>query len=709
MQMDEVLYKRFIDEIGSGVPVYYVAVTGSMNLELGKRAKTWAVPDDYIEKIENVLPGEYALFFGRTVGMQIYRLASGYLTDTKKIWDDEVYPHRVKLEESPILILSVNEFTMQDMLGVLLDASEKPYKNTTSMGASLQGGGGIFRRLKPAEVGNLLRALEFIKEARSNAASDTDLDKAARKIKETYETLDIKTKTKRKEDKKSVFDDFGGKFSLENIDNIDFSDLDRFADFNENGHWTGLERQKRNIRENNTIGTVRTHLHSLLAEGRDIQIRINEAFKNLINFGPLLLTAILHIAYPEKYSVVNRPAVNALHKLNLIAHKTVNVTLQHYTEYNKIVSDLVNKTGLDRWDIDWALFQIANDENEANEEIPQPLTPPSEELEFSNLPKNVILYGPVGTGKTVLADILARKIVNKELEDRTEIPGLILQDLAEESKRSSVNNAHMIKKITFHQSYGYEEFIEGVTVHTEHSNVIYETKPGVFREMCKTASENPGENYVLVIDEINRGEISRIFGELITTIEEDKRSSKGDGKYSTILPLSRDSFFVPENLYIIGTMNNTDRSIALLDVALRRRFTFFYVPPSEKPIEKWLSSDESMDEGFKTSLLNTFIRLNGEICKTKGEDFQIGHGFFSELRNSKNKLGSSQWIFRHKIIPLLMEHFYGEYGKLIEIFDGTFLDESSDDDHIRWKETIFMEGQEEAFKSDLKEFSEMNE
>ncbi|HPS28640.1 MAG TPA: AAA family ATPase, partial [bacterium] len=153
---------------------------------------------------------------------------------------------------------------------------------------------------------------------------------------------------------------------------------------------------------------------------------------------------------------------------------------------------------------------------------------------------------------------------------------------------------------------------------------------------------------VLIIDEINRGNISRIFGELITLIEEDKR----DGMLTVKLPYSQEDFTVPSNLFIIGTMNTADRSIALLDIALRRRFTFFRFDPRPELVE-FKKAREIME------------KLNEEIVKSKGKDFQIGHSYFMKVKDEK-KLKA---VIDFKIKPLLEEYFVNDPNKLKEFYE----------------------------------------
>ena len=276
------------------------------------------------------------------------------------------------------------------------------------------------------------------------------------------------------------------------------------------------------------------------------------------------------------------------------------------------------------------------------------------------IPLNQILYGPPGTGKTYSA-------IDRVLEILCEYGEIdsIPQERDEKKKKfDEFMEQGQIDFVAFHQSYGYEDFVEGIKPKLDNNDrekVGYEITNGVFKQMCKKASKNYEKSlestldnrlkpYILIIDEINRGNISKILGELITLLEPSKR--KGNNEYlEAILPYSKESFSVPKNLYIIGTMNTADRSIALLDTALRRRFEFIEMLPDSSK----LSAD--CDGVDLQKLLET---INARIEFLLGRERSIGHAFFIDVKN----LNDLQTAFKHKILPLLQEYFYDDYAKI---------------------------------------------
>lgn len=213
--------------------------------------------------------------------------------------------------------------------------------------------------------------------------------------------------------------------------------------------------------------------------------------------------------------------------------------------------------------------------------------------------------------------------------------------------------------VTFHQSFTYEDFIEGIKPNfdNETNDLTYAIQDGIFKKICLKARKDPDQNYAIFIDEINRGNVSQIFGELITLIEEDKREGE-ENELSTVLPYSKTNFSVPPNLYIIGTMNTADRSIEALDTALRRRFSFIEMPAKHDIIKSQGNVPDGILNGIDlTDLLKT---INKRIEKLIDKDHMIGHSYFLNVSSLK----ALKSTFQNKILPLLQEYFFGDYGKV---------------------------------------------
>lgn len=259
-------------------------------------------------------------------------------------------------------------------------------------------------------------------------------------------------------------------------------------------------------------------------------------------------------------------------------------------------------------------------------------------------PYNQILYGTPGTGKTFSTRAYAVAICdNHPLGEDYATIKIRYDELCADGR---------IKFVTFHQSYGYEDFIEGISPTfdngKDNGNISYQIKSGVFKKFCDHAKNSPNENFVFIIDEINRGNVSKIFGELITLIEDDKR-----GELYVTLPISQEEFTVPKNVYIIGTMNTADRSIALLDTALRRRFNFIEMMP--RP--------ELLKEIDGVNLRDVLEKINRRIEILLDREHTIGHAYFINCKT----LADIAEIFRNKIIPLLQEYFFDDYAQIQEV------------------------------------------
>ncbi len=266
--------------------------------------------------------------------------------------------------------------------------------------------------------------------------------------------------------------------------------------------------------------------------------------------------------------------------------------------------------------------------------------------------KNIILYGPPGTGKTYLTKACAMSIIFGEKTLKME------NDEFEGKYKELVKSKH-IRFITFHQSLTYEQFIEGImpVIHQSgkseppvSSDIQYELRSGIFKELCEDANKDKKQKYILIIDEINRGNVSRIFGELITLIEENKRDGSEDS-IEAILPYSKEPFSVPPNVYILGTMNTADRSLVSLDTALRRRFYFFEMPPNSKCVP------ETLEDVSLRSLMDI---LNIRITALYDQDHCLGHAYFIGIESLNDLMDA----FRMKIIPQLQEYFHDDYEKI---------------------------------------------
>ena len=376
-----------------------------------------------------------------------------------------------------------------------------------------------------------------------------------------------------------------------------------------------------------------------------------------------------------------------------------------------------------------------------------------------NFPLNTILYGPPGTGKTYSATQKALQIID----------GKTYPSHEEAKKRfNELQDSGQIQMVTFHQSYGYEEFVEGLSAETVNGQVSYNIKDGIFKNIvheAKSLTNEISENmefdelyelyleqlsyledgksekilktvrgiefelfrnsssivvrannntsisisknalmqtiasgkapyyvsyipvvlddvlngnqisvqesskekkYVLIIDEINRGNISKIFGELITLVEASKRLGARD-EIKVILPYSKEDFSIPSNLYVVGTMNTADRSIALLDTALRRRFHFEEMMPDINLVKEKVGVIDGID------VAKMLQRINKRIEVLYDRDHMIGHSYLLDVKNFNNLKN----VMKNKIIPLLQEYFYDDWQKINMIFNNNgFIEEN---------------------------------
>ena len=274
-------------------------------------------------------------------------------------------------------------------------------------------------------------------------------------------------------------------------------------------------------------------------------------------------------------------------------------------------------------------------------------------------PSNQILYGPPGTGKTYHTVNYALAIIDQVNTENVERNVERFRSL----RFDPISGTGRIAMVTFHQNFGYEDFIEGIRPELDDKGgdrIRYKLRDGIFKQIANAAraESDKRKRFVLIIDEINRGNIAKIFGELITLIEDSRRHGAEDETKVT-LPYSNEAFVVPDNLYLIGTMNTADRSIQLLDTALRRRFAFVEMMP--EPEHERIA--ENVDGVNCREMLKT---VNERISALLDREHQIGHTYLMDV----GTIAELSDVFRNKVFPLLQEYFFEDWSKIRAVLGG---------------------------------------
>ncbi len=448
-------------------------------------------------------------------------------------------------------------------------------------------------------------------------------------------------------------------------DEIDFIELKEFKNFylsREYGYVGFMTTLNRTINEAppKEIEKIRNTIKYILYGEDEVNVRINGLLDEnseykITGLGGSIIMKLLATVYPEKYITVfnysgdmgkrnmmkmleiplpvnesdlslgdlaiisNDALINFFKKYNFKDNLHIRRFLYWYKDKLEEVdikpADLLKKE----------MIENTNMDEEFLDEI----------IEQLKMKGQIILYGPPGTGKTFIAKEIAKYLTKDRVENS--------------------------KIVQFHPSYGYEDLIQSIFPKKEGGNLVYEYKDGTFKEFCGNAIDD-NITYVFIIDEINRGNIPKIFGELIYLLE--YRNEEINLQYSG------DTFSIPKNILIIGTMNTADKSIALLDIALRRRFKFFEIEPSEKILAKFykknIKSGNTKFDGLELDqLIKIFKELNEKIIEDIDKHHQIGHSYYMKNNGSVNKEYLNK-IWLYEIKPLLEEYFFDDYRKVEE-------------------------------------------
>jgi DNA polymerase III delta prime subunit len=424
-------------------------------------------------------------------------------------------------------------------------------------------------------------------------------------------------------------------------------------------------------------------------------------FRKKLPFTNSELSCLLFFGSPSEYFLFEKESANDFaQKLGVEEFDSSTASLERYFQVCKAVcqeiakrKDVIEAVNNFLSGVRWQPYKPGNfrENDSAHHLLTQVLISKSNKIEIESgimtdvevnaisvleNSKNIVFNGAPGTGKTYLAKNIARKVIEQTMDEK--------QPLDSEAERLIEEHVGFVQ---FHPSYDYTDFVEGLrpVKNDNGDDISFELRPGIFKEFCdKAKKDGDGLPYVFIIDEINRGEISKIFGELFFSIDPGYRGENGSvcTQYSNMHDDPTEKFCVPENVYIIGTMNDIDRSVESFDFAIRRRFRFIEIKADDPDQLAMLNAlDEDAEEAKKR-----LQSLNEAIENTDGlsSSYHVGPSYFLKLNEIDSDDGNNKYevLWKEWLRPLLAEYLRGEAeaeDKLKKLYEEYLTDKPSID------------------------------
>lgn len=651
--------------------------------------------DVRVRKHQNDIKIGDKVFIWRTEGKERYR--GGIIAYTKVVkpayYDDksermrvdlEIIESRLDEESNMILRTDLKECVRTKFLTILRSPQGTNFYCTDEEGEALLSFWNDLSLLKEEiSKGIIEQYLSIYKEEAANWLKDCDF------VKENYE----------------FFNNFKTK---ENLENLSWEDIQRLGE-HINSLRMALARKRALGKPNATIEKYRESFKYLFYSIDSFKERINNFLYNdqykLFGLGDSVVSEMVGNAFPEEVCFFNSRDKDAVEKILGIdlGHKRGDNFGERYEKFQKALKDnnivekylavVGKKTELPIYlELDQFFSYVYEKyskyfkrEEESIEVEDTPVGPIIETTPIINDPPGTPYTPEPNIEEYNIEDFLKEIFIDREeVEDLIDLleykNNIILQGPPGVGKtfigkrlaylHSGFKDPSKVKMVQFHQSYSYEDFVRGFR---PNENGGFELKDGIFYELCKEATKEPNKNFYLIIDEINRGNLSKIFGELLMLIEKDKRGIE----YGITMTYSKEmesKFYVPKNLYIIGTMNTADRSLSLVDYALRRRFSFIDMEPAfNNPSFKEFLISRGISEELTLKIIDSMNSINNEIEDDDielGKGYKIGHSYFCNIDTTVDEQKWYERIIKFEIKPLLEQYWFDNTKKVSELIEG---------------------------------------